>query len=157
MLKPAILFKEEIESKFAEIMYTRDAFFYNGYCHACEPLQVDSDECAYRYAVVDKDDNVIGFFSYSYNWYTDSIERFGLISFDKNNVTVVADVLQEMRRLVKTYRRIEWQCVGSNPVNKVYERFCKKYNGHITVHHKCVREINGEFVDSITYEIVNER
>lgn len=152
MLKPAILFKDEIQKKFAEIMYLDDAFYYNGYAHCNLPIKIEPDECLYQLAICDNDE-VVGYVSYRINMYTDSVDRFGLISFDKGNSTVVKDVLYLIQQLVKKYRRIEWHCVGGNPAARVYDSICERYNGYKATLHKCVRDNDGNFRDSYIYEI----
>lgn len=152
MLKPAILFKDEIQKKFAEIMYSEDAFYYNGYAHCNLPIKIEPDECLYQWAICD-DDKVVGYMSYRINMYTDSVDRFGLISFDKGNPVVVSDALYRIQQLVKKYRRIEWHCVSGNPAAKVYDKLCKRYNGYKATMHECTRDNDGNFRDSYIYEI----
>lgn len=154
MLKPAILYKEEIERKFAEIMYTEDAYYYMGYSHANILPEIKPGEGYYQYAVLDGNE-VVGFLSYYINNYNDSAERFGMISFKKGNLTLTFDAYWLIKDVIKKYRRVEWHCVGGNPVAKVYDKLCEKYNGYKSVHHKCTKDLNGNYRDSYTYEILN--
>ena len=100
MLKPAILYKTQIEQKFAELMYTEDAFLYNGYSHSCVLPEIKPEEGYYQWAILDGE-TVVGYLTYFINGYSDSVERFGLISFDKGNLTVTLDTFTELKRLVK--------------------------------------------------------
>lgn len=152
MLKPAILFKDEIQRKFAEIMYSEDAFYYNGYAHCNLPIKIEPDECLYQWAICDNDE-VVGYMSYRINMYTDSVDRFGLISFDKGNPVVVSDALYQIQQLIKKHRRIEWHCVGGNPAARVYDSICERYNGYKATLHECTRDNDGNFRDSYIYEI----
>ena len=159
MLKPAILYKDIIEKKFAELMYTKSAFYYMGYPHANVLPQIKVDECYYLYAIIDEskrgEDAVVGYLTYFINLYTDSVERFGLISFDKGNYTVTFDTFALLRELVKKHRRVEWHCVGGNPAAKTYDKFCERYHGYKSVHHKCTKDADGNYLDSYTYEILD--
>lgn len=155
MLKPAILYKTQIEQKFAELMYTEDAFLYNGYSHSCVLPEIKPEEGYYQWAILDGE-TVVGYLTYFINGYSDSVERFGLISFDKGNLTVTLDTFTELKRLVKEHRRVEWGCVGGNPAESAYDKFCAKYNGYKSIRHKCIRDNLGNFRDSYTYEILRE-
>ena len=159
MLKPAILYKDIIEKKFAELMYTKESFYYHGYQHCNVVPVIKPEDCYYMYAIIDDtkegEDAVVGYLTYYINLYTDSVDRFGLISFDKGNCTVTLDTFGLLQELVKKHRRVEWNCVGGNPVARVYDKFCKKYNGYKSVHHKCTKDNEGNYLDSYTYEILD--
>ena len=156
MLKPAILYKDIIERKAYEIMYTDDYFYYIGYAHSCVPIEVKPQEGVYQWAICDED-NIIGFISYCLNAYTNSVDRFGLISFDKGNSVLASDVIQLLEKLISEHRRIEWRCIEGNPVSKAYDHFCKRHNGYKAILHKCVIDDFGKYRDTYIYEIINDK
>jgi hypothetical protein len=154
LLKPALLYTEQIIKKFTEQLYTTDYFYYCGYPCGNNLPKIEANPDLYQYAVVDKNNNVIGFFTYRIDDYTDSVKDFGLFSFDKGNSIVVRDVLRKLEELVKIHHRIEWGVIGTNPVKRHYDKFCKKYNGYIHQWHEASRDECGKYIDSYTYEIV---
>lgn len=156
MLKPAILYKEELEKKFAELLYTEDYFYYNGYAHCNDLPTIKPEDSYYQYAIIDKD-KVVGYLTYYVNMWSDSAERFGMISFNKGNLTVTMDVYAIIKELIKKHRRIEWRCIEGNPVNRIYKKIVEKYNGYISTAHKCCVDNDGNYRDSYTYEILKER
>ena len=83
MLKPALLYTREITRKFTEHLYTTDYFYYCGYYCGNSLPKIEEEEDLYQYAIVDSTDNVIGFLRYRVNDYNDTVQDFGLFSFDK--------------------------------------------------------------------------
>jgi RimJ/RimL family protein N-acetyltransferase len=157
MLKPAILYKEEIVKKFQERLYTDDMLYETG-CSGnwCPEIAECPDGSTFQFAIVDKTDKCIGFVGFEIDWYALQAYNFGLISFDKGNI-VVGKALQEiMDMIINQYKiyRIEWRMVGGNPVERSYDRFCKKYNGTKHVFHDAIRDQYGNYRDSVVYEIL---
>lgn len=154
MLKPAVMYKDILMEKFSSILYTEDYYYYSGYpCTELPKICIDNN--VYNYAIVDKNDNVIGFFTYQTFDLTNTAHNFGLISFDKGNPIVGIDIYYKMKELVKAYHKIEWQVVEDNPIKLMYDKFCAKYDGFVHRIHDATRNLKGELVDSFIYEILN--
>ena len=165
MLKPAILYKDELEKLFAEVMYNDDYFLYMGYVHGHELPKIEPVDNVYQWAVVSPErwescgikhipEKVIGWFAYRIDSHNDCVYNFGLYSFDKGNVLIGKDVFTKMKELVQSHRRIEWRCIGGNPAAKSYDRFCKKYKGKKNTLHKVTKDSSGIYRDEYIYEIV---
>ena len=155
MLVPAISRKAEVEKLFAEHLYDDDMFLFNGYPYCNTVHTIEPKENRYQWAIVDKD-RVVGYFAYYINADSDNVCSFGLYSFDKGNPIVGLDVFRKMKELVDTHRRIEWRMVGGNPVQKSYDRFCKRCGGNSVVLHQVVKDEHGNYHDEIIYEILRE-
>ena len=153
-LKPAILYKEELEKLFAQYLYTKEYFYYNGYCGCNSLPNIKPEDNYYEYAIIDND-GVVGYITYYINVCTDSVERFGLFSFKGFNMVVGTQTRDLLIDLVKKHRRVEWRCVEGNPASKTYDHFCKRYNGYKGVFHKCLKDDEGNLLDSYTYEILD--
>ena len=98
MLKPAILYKEEIITSLMENNYTEDMMYYSGYLgNALPSIEEDTNGKLYQYAIVD-DCKLIGYFAYTVNWYSSCVYNFGLFSFDRNNKIIGLDVYRELKR-----------------------------------------------------------
>ena len=83
MLKPAMLYKEELLRKFSEEMYSDRYFYYCGYPFQYDlPKIVDSPNDR-EYAVISNDDEtkVIGYIAYREDSYTSCAYNFGLSHF----------------------------------------------------------------------------
>lgn len=155
MLKPAILYKEELLKKFAEELYTQDYTFYMGYSCGTLLPHIEEQENRYQYAIINKANEVIGYFAYDYWPICDTILNFGLYSFDKGNPIVGYDLYNKLKELIERHHRIEWRVVGNNPVKRSYDTFCKKYNGMIAHLHQSTKDTNGNYVDEFIYEIID--
>ena len=159
MLVPAILYKDEIRKKFMEYSYTEDMINYTGCLENSLPrIDEESNASIYQYAITDNG-KLIGYFTYSIDWYSSCAHCFGLFSFDRNNKTIGLDVYRELRKIINNYQihRIEWRMVGGNPVEKHYDKFCKKYHGKKFVLTDAFKDRCGKYHDDIIYEIIFNR
>ena len=154
MLKPAILYKDIIEEEFAKILYSEDYYFYCGYVSG-EPFSLNCEDNLFNYAFVDKDDNVLGFLTYQIYDLADTVHNFGLISFDKGNPSLGRDLLNKMEELFQKHHKLEWRVIGDNPVKRHYDNFCSKYKGYRHHLHDVCKNLDGEYVDSYIYEVLN--
>lgn len=156
MLKPALLYKEEVENKFAEIMYDDDYFLYTGYAHSHELPNLEPVDGIYQWAIVNSKNEVIGYLSYRIQPETDTAYNFGLYSFSKGNPIIGRDVFEKMEELVKNHRRVEWRVIGGNPVIKHYDKFCKRHSGHKVKLHSVTKDQCGKYRDEYWYEILRD-
>jgi hypothetical protein len=172
MLKPAYLYKEQLEKKFAEIMYNDDYFLYMGYAHGHELPKIEPKDNVYQWAIVSPErvtnvdeygnitepveipEKIIGWFAYQIQPETDTVLNFGLYSFDRGNPVIGLDVYRKMEELIFNHRRIEWRVIGGNPVVKYYDKFCEKYGGNKVTLHSVVKDQNGVYRDEHIYEIL---
>ena len=156
MLKAAILYKKEIEKKFAEQLYTDDYFWYTGYGTCNEIPNIELIDGDYKWAIVNKNDDVIGYFAYRIDSATDTVLNFGLYSFVKGNPLIGRDTFNKLEELISEHRRIEWRMIGGNPVQKHYDKLCDKYHGHRVCLHQVTKDIHGNYHDEYIYEIIKK-
>lgn len=156
MLIPAILKQDEITIEMQKKFYTDDMFYETGCIIDNWIPNFKSDNGQYNYAIVDSNNKLLGFLSYYIDWYSSSVSRFGLISFCKGNFTLGRDLYNEMNKFINEYKlhRIEWRMVGGNPVERSYDRFCKKFNGTKHVLRDVIKDRYGNYHDDIIYEII---
>lgn len=156
MLIPAIAKKEELEMLFAYHLYDDDMFLYNGfpYCNQIPDLQ--PAEQTYKWAIINNKNEIVGYFTYHIDTYSDAVNWFGLYSF-KKDATIGIDVYREIKKLVRHHRRIEWGMIGGNPVQKHYDRFIQHFGGRKVVLEEAVKDRNGIYHDSYIYEILCKR
>lgn len=156
MLKPAVLYKSEIEQRSKAMFYTMDYFYYIGDI-SCGPIEIpDSpDSGLYQFASIDENGDLIGFIGFRVDLYAHSVYNFGLLSFDKGNLILARDLDTILHELLRnpTVHRLEWRVVVGNPVEKTYERFCKKHNGNVATLHKICRDMMGEYHDLKIFEV----
>lgn len=158
MLKPAILYRDEIYNEFLRKSYSDEMFLYMGCIATSMPeIQERNDGGVYQYAIIDNYE-LVGYFCYEVDWYSSTAHCFGLMGFKKSSAIGI-DIIRELRKLINDYniRRIEWRMIGGNPVEKHYDKFCKRYNGRKLVLHDAIRDRKGKYHDDVIYEILFDR
>ena len=154
MLVPTILYKEDIIKEFQKLYYTDDMLFETGCLEQwCPNISDMPKEGRFDYAITNEN-KLIGYLSYQIDYYTSKAYNFGLMSFDRGNPIIGKDLFEKLKELVSTMHRVEWRMVGGNPVEKHYDKFCKKYNGNKHILKDSIKDKNGKYRDDIIYEIV---
>ena len=157
MLKPAILYSEEIEKKSLGSMYSQEYFYYvGGLFHGPIHLRKEDDGGNhFEYAIVNKKDELLGYFAYMIDYFCSVAYNFGLYSFDPGNVIIGIDIMKEITSLINDYHinKIEFRCIEGNPVERHYDSFCKKFNGNKITVRQIARDQFGFYHDEFIYEI----
>lgn len=156
---PAILRKDEILHEFRKLQYTDDLMFEVGNIDNYMPMIAEEpDKSTFQFAIVDNKDKLVGYISYEIDWYSSQARNFGLMSFDRGNPLIGKALFEVMNNIINNLRihRISWYMVGGNPVERSYDRFCKKYNGRKIILRDVFKDRMGNYHDSVTYEIINE-
>ena len=156
MLVPAMLYKGEIINGLARHIYENEMTFYSGW-NGCGLPEIPNEfnGTNYQYAIL-AEDKVIGYFCYTYDMHSKCLRNFGLYSFERGNPIIGKDILCEIRRTIKQYQphRMEWRMIGGNPVEKHYDKFCRKYHGRKIVLTDVFRDRYGNYHDDVIYEII---
>ena len=157
MLVPAISRKDELEKLFAAHIYDNSMFLFGHTFDFENEFSINNIyNGEYQWAIVDKDNKVIGYFRYHVDMINDTVNRFKLITFKTDSITGI-DVYKMMKKLIKTHHRIEWQMVEGNPVKPHYDRFCKRYNGKRFKLHNVIKDPYGYYHDMYIYEILRSK
>lgn len=157
MLVPAILYKDEIIKGMQKYFYTDDMIYETGcMCNWSPEIEEYPNESQFQYAIVDKNEKLIGYLGYSIDWYVSKAYNFRLFSFDRGNLLVGKDVFNKLEELVNKFHRVEWRAVGGNPACRGYDNFIKRHNGNKHILKDCIRDRNGNYHDDIIYEIVKK-
>jgi hypothetical protein len=161
MLKPAILYKEQILNNFHEKFYTEDMLLVSGDLGNWEPEIPEScDGCNYDYAIVSKNGKLLGYLHYRIDWYSSVAYNFGILSFEKSgNPAVGKDLFIAINRLLDEFHlhKVEWRMISGNPVERSYDRFCKDHGGNKHVLKDSFKDRSGAYRDSIIYEVFSDK
>ena len=159
MLKPAQLYKEQLNKKYIETWYDKKYMYYQS-SPVCYEIQIpDNNECGYNFVYVDENDDITGYFSYKINWISKNICNFGLISFKDNNVAFIRDVIKHIRHMLDDVgiQRIEFWAYKENPANRAYQKLVKKFGGaKVATLHNVNMLSDGRLHDMVIYEILRE-
>lgn len=129
MLKPAILYADELLRKMKRTWYDPKYFPY--YSEEMYLPEFGEPKGRRDFVSVDKNDNVIGYFSYQIDRRISGAYNFGIISFDMGNLTFVRDIQQGVDEIFTKYHlnRMDWMCYASNPALRGYRKFVNRYGG----------------------------
>lgn len=157
MLKPAILYKDEIAKGMQQYFYTDDMLYETGCLDNWSPDIADCPrEGLYQWAIVNSDDKLVGFLNYHVDFYVSKAYNFGLFSFDRGNPLIGKDLFEKLEELVHSCHRIEWRAVSGNPACRGYDAFIKKHNGKRHVLKDAIKDSHGDYHDDLIYEIVSD-
>jgi hypothetical protein len=155
MLVPALMYKDELLRAFAKELYTEKYFYFWGGSPTMLP-NIKDDDCKYQFAIVNPSDNkLIGYLCYCVYPDIDSVEQFGLYSFDSDYGFVVGmDLKGKLNELIERHHRVEWRMISGNPVQRHYDYFLNNYNGTLSVRHDVCKDDLGNYHDEYIYEVV---
>lgn len=157
MLKAAQLYKEQLERKNTESWYQQENIYWNGGVGDSTISLPDNNYDIHCFVSVDSKDKVIGYITYNIDWVAMSANSFGIISFDKGNITFVKDLYQVICDLFEKYHmnRVSWCCYADNPAIRGYKNFIKKHGGvQCGYYRKIARLQDGMLHDSVQFEIL---
>lgn len=159
MLRPAQNYVSEIQRKYIEHMYDINYQWYYGYSGTEVPCIPDNNYEKHWFASVNDKNEVIGIITYSINISSMSCCNFGIMSFDKGNLSFVRDIKQAIDDIFFKYNfnRLDFNCFVGNPALRGYRNFIKKYGGReVGVLRRCNRLMDGKLYDSVMFEILKE-
>lgn len=157
MLKPAYLYKDELQKKSIETWYDTECMFWNDGVGSSQINIQDNNYNCHQLVSVNRDNNVIGYITYNIDWTAMSANSFRIISFDKGNVLFAKDLYQTICDLFEKYHmnRIQWFAYTDNPAIKRYRNFIKKHGGvECAYHRQVIKLIDGKLHDSVGFEIL---
>lgn len=157
MLVPAISRKDDLLKEFSKVIYSEGYFYYCGYAYCHELPKIEPQDNVFQWAVVDpENDKVVGYIAYRIDPVCDSVYNFGLYGFEEKNLLTVKDLFNKLEELLVNHRRIEWRCIGNNPVLKDYRKFCKEHDGYEAILHDVCKDLNGNFQNDHIFEILRD-
>lgn len=158
MLKPAKMYENELNALFAQYTHEERMKWWQLNYEDREAKIEDSNYRVIQMASV-KDDKVIGFLSAEINRNIYAVDTLGCAHFieDSKN-TFAADIVAFIKSLVyeHKFRKINWAVIKGNPVEKHYDRICKKMGGRIVGVKRYDVFIRGEYYDRKMYEWIND-
>lgn len=157
MLKPAQLYKEELQTENIKTWYLPENIYYNSSAGSDYIEILEDNYNCHQFVSVDKGNNIIGYISYNINWEVMSVTNLGIISFRKGNINFIKDVYQAIINIFEKYNmnRLEWFCVNENPALKSYEKLILKLGGNKCGYFKqCIKLMDGKIHDCVYFEIL---
>ena len=163
MLKPAILYKEQVQEKGKVVLqYPERYMFWNNssYLTYTDFSLDDKDEWIWIKRVsVDSNDKVLGYLTAEVCRFTDDVVSLCFMNFNLGtiSITFVRDMERFLMSLLDIYRKVSFSVVVGNPAERLYDKVIEKYHGRIVgVKKQDVRLIDGKYYDLKLYEILKE-
>lgn len=173
MLVPAIKYKNELNAKFEDLLYSADMYCLVGYDRSTPYTVPDTSNDRmypyFEYAILNDKEELVGYLKYCIEICTDTVTILGVISFENKNtnyigftsdsknptdLTVAKDTYKLFRDLIANHRRIEWKAVEGCKAIPAYISICEKHDG-VWVHHRDVfKDISGNYRDAYDFEIL---
>lgn len=159
MLKPALLYENEIREEFIGIMFDGRFKFEDSACwRDCYDLKRSTWD-KHEFVSVHKG-KVIGYIAYGIDRTTDAVNGLHIINFTgKPNLIFAMDLKKALVDIFEKFHfsKLNFTCIIGNPILPQYDKLCLKHGGRIVgVWEKDAKLIDGEFYDLKLYEILKE-
>jgi len=159
MLKPAQLYKNELDQLLTEIWYEEKYKFWNNGVWYETQLIEDTTWSRHQFVSVNRAGEVIGYISYNIDRACNKVDGLSIINFSDDIVTFGHDLRTVIDDIfIKfNFRKICFSVVCGNPIEDTYDRLIHKYGGRIIgVSIDDVKLIDGKLYNTKTYEIFND-
>lgn len=159
MIKPAILYKDELYKQMANTWFDPAYMYYYDTTPGLPDIP-DKPDNQYQFVSIGSKGQVLGYFSY---WVYEPSKRamnFGLISFDKGNAIFMKDAIQMFKDMFLKYgiESAEWRCYADNEeAVKLYRNIINRYGGvEVGTLRKNGAPQNRQVCDTIIFEILKD-
>lgn len=158
MLKPAQLYADRLREENIKSWYRPENIYWHGSAAEYDLQLPDNNGERHCFASVDKNDNILGYISYSVDWSARTAYGFGIISFRKGNIVFAKDVYKAVCNCFKVYNlnRISWSCYADNPAIRGYRNFIKRCGGRECGYYRQdAMLMDGKLHDTVDFEIMS--
>ena len=155
MLEPAIKYKDQLE-KLQYNIWFNDKYKYYNYNTYYNSMQIDDNTWNRHQFVSVFNDEVIGYIAYDISRNDNSVDGLCIINFSDNKAVFGVDLGKALRDIFEKYkfRKLNFNVLIGNPIEKSYDKMIKKYGGRIVG--TCKEDIklsDGQYYDRKLYEI----
>lgn len=159
MLDIAINYTEELEKKFHSIWF-KDRYKFHANANFYEEFTLSESTWTNHQFVSLSGGEIIGYIGYGTDRVADFAYGLSVVNFeDKPSVKFAMDLGKALTDIFKKYnfRKLCLSVVVGNPIEKSYDKMCKRYSGRIVgIQKDHTRLIDGKFYDEKLYEILRE-
>ncbi len=159
MLKLAYSYQDKLNRAWEKCVFQERFKYYNG--SSCWGYKIEVDDTSLnriQMVSVDKNDEVVGYFSACVYREANTVTSIGAINFFSVNYTFSKDLFAFLENLfiVWGFDKIEWRVVVGNPAEKMYDKIVEKYNGRIVGVSRRAVKIHGGMYDEKLYEVFRD-
>ena len=156
MLEPAIKYKDQLEKLQYDIWFQEKYKYWNCSVYY-EAINIDINTWDKHQFVSVVNGNVIGYIGYNISREDNSTYSLSILNFTDDKISFGMDLGQALKDIFEKYhfRKLNFNVVVGNPIEKSYDKMIKKYGGRIIGTKKeDVKLIDGEYYDKKMYEIL---
>ncbi len=155
MLKPALLYKDQLDRKFSEILLDEKYMYF--FMESGQPPQISDDLTNLHQLVsVDRDGRLIGYIAYSINNKVYYAYDFEAVNFTDNKILFGKDLKNAIDDIFYKYHfnKLNFMSVDDNPATSQYERLIQKYGGRfVGYYEEDIMLLDGRVCDTHLFEI----
>ena len=159
MLKPAILYKKELQELMISTCWFNEKYKYFNQGYEITEEFVDNTEKQHQFVSVDKDNKICGMIFYYVDRKTRSVCGLNAASFDVNPFVFGKDVIQAIDDIFNKFK-FHKMCFGvvvGNPIEPTYDRLCAKAGGKVAGYYRDdAMLMDGSYADIKVYEIMRD-
>lgn len=156
----AKVYEDQIKQKMWNIWYDERYQYYFGGSWRCDFSLRDSTESLQRvFAVLNDNDELIGYIGYFVDDCMKVAEHFRAINFSNDKLSFGRAMVRVIKDCFLKFGMevVEWRVICGNPIERSYDRLCVKFGGRIVgVARHRARDMTGNVCDEKTYEILRE-
>lgn len=157
----AKLYEEQIKKEMWKIWYDeRYQHYFGGNQRRDFSISDNSDsEVCRAFAVLNNENELIGVIRYFVDSEMRIAQWFGAINFTDDKVTFGRALVQVIKDCFIKFgiEVVEWRVIHGNPVERSYDRLCKRFGGRIVgIRRKRAIDLAGNVHDDKIYEILRE-
>ena len=159
MIKPAVLYEEELTKKLRETWYDEKYKYYH-FGNFFTDFDIVKDTFNnHQFVSVDKNNNILGYFSYSVDRVAYNANEFGIVAFEDYSLTFGKDLHQVFDDIFMKYNfnKVTFFCVVGNPIMPYYIKKINKLGGrYIGEYKNHVKLMDGKIYDVALFELLKE-
>lgn len=158
MLFPAIEYETQLIDKFRSTWFKEKYKYYH--CgNFFEDLEIHNSTLANHQFVSVRDGEVIGYIGYGIDRLNgDVVYGLNIANFeDTPSITFSVDLGRALKDIFEkfSFRKLRFSVIVGNPIEKSYDKMCKKYGGNIVgIEKENVRLMDGNYYDEKFYSIL---
>lgn len=156
MLKPAIMYKDQLRIKMSEIFLDRAYRYYFVGGREYIELNINEDTWnSYSFVSVDSNDEIVGMIAAEIDRVAYGVTEISAINFANSKKLLYAKDMNSVFKflLSKNFNRIGWTVIVGNPAEKQYDRYCKNNGCRIVGIKRNAVCIDNQLFDIKMYEI----
>ncbi len=159
MLKIAYAYKDKLQIVYLDnILKDKYKYYNNGNYYNYDISNIAKNSWdALEFVSIDKNDNILGFLKADINRATNNILNLGVVNFSEHKSIIFSkDFYVFLIDLFIKYnfRKINFNVVIGNPIERMYDKYINKYGGRIVgIYKDETKLVDGTYCDSKVYEI----